>query len=43
MRHGTDYPGCIHDHIHPWTEEEEEEEYTFARYIKSHMETNHEE
>jgi hypothetical protein len=43
MRHGADYPSCIHDHIHPCTEEEEEEEATFARYKTSHMETDHEE
>ena len=42
MRHGVDYPSCIHDCIHPCTEEEEEEA-TFARYRTSHMETNHEE
>jgi hypothetical protein len=44
MRHGADYPSCIHDRIHPCTEEEEEEEEaTFARYKTSHMETDHEE
>jgi hypothetical protein len=40
MRHGADYPSCIHDHIHPCTEEDED---TFARYRTSHMETDHEE
>jgi hypothetical protein len=43
MIHGEDYPSCIHDRIHPCTEEEEEEESTFSRYRTSHMETNHEE
>jgi hypothetical protein len=43
MRHEDDYPSCIHDHIHPCTKEEEEEEATFARYKTSHMETDHEE
>jgi hypothetical protein len=42
MRHGLDYPCCIHDHIHPCIEEEEEEA-TFARYTTSHMKTKHEE
>jgi hypothetical protein len=40
MRHGADYPNCIHDCIHPCTEEEEA---TFARYTTSHMKTKHEE
>jgi hypothetical protein len=43
MRHGAYYPSCIYDHTHPCTEEEEEEEATFARYKTSHMETDHEE
>jgi hypothetical protein len=30
LRHGVDYLSCIHDCIHPCTEEEEEE-VTFAR------------
>jgi hypothetical protein len=42
MRHGANYISCIHDHIHPCTEEEEEEA-TFYRYKTSHMETDHEE
>jgi hypothetical protein len=42
MRHGANYPSCIYDRIHPYTEEEEEEA-TFPRYKTSHMETNHEE
>jgi hypothetical protein len=42
MRHGADYPSCIHDRIHPCTEEEEEEA-TFARYRTSHTETDREE
>jgi hypothetical protein len=25
MKHGEDYPSCIHDHIHPCTKEYEEE------------------
>jgi hypothetical protein len=41
MRHGADYPSCIHDHIHTCTEEEEEEA-TFARKRTYHMETDHE-
>ena len=41
MIHGVDYPSCIHDRIHPCTEEEEEEA-TFARYKTSHMKTDHE-
>jgi hypothetical protein len=41
MRHGADYPSCICDHIHPFTEEEEEA--TFAKYKIYHMETEHEE
>jgi hypothetical protein len=43
MKHGAYYPSCIHDHIHPCTEEEEEEEATFARYRTFDMETDHEE
>ena len=39
MRHGADYPSCIHHHIHTCTEEEEEA--TFARYTTSHMKTKH--
>jgi hypothetical protein len=31
MRHGVDYPSCIHDCIHPCIEEEEEEKDTCAR------------
>jgi hypothetical protein len=42
MRHGAGYPSCIHDRIHPCTEEEEEEA-TFYRYRTSHIETDHEE
>jgi hypothetical protein len=42
MRHGADYPSCIHDRIHPCTEEEEEEA-TFARNTTSHMKIEHEE
>jgi hypothetical protein len=46
MRHGENYASCIHDCIHPCTEEEEEEEeeeeVTFARYKKYHMKTDHE-
>ena len=42
MRHGVDYPSCIHDHIHPCIEEEEEED-NFSIYRTSHMETDHEE
>jgi hypothetical protein len=30
MRHGGDYPSCIHDHMHPFTKEDEEEA-TFER------------
>jgi hypothetical protein len=26
MRHVEDYPSCIHDHIHPCTKEDEEED-----------------
>jgi hypothetical protein len=40
MRHGADYPSCIHDRIHPCTKEEEEA--TFARYKTSHMEIDNE-
>jgi hypothetical protein len=39
MRHGANHPSCIHDSIHPCTEEEA----TFARYRTSHMATDHEE
>jgi hypothetical protein len=39
MIHGVDYPNCVYDHIHPYTKEEEE--FIFARYRTSHMETNH--
>jgi hypothetical protein len=42
MRHGADYPSCIHDHIHPCTKEEDEEA-TFVGYRTSHMEMDHEE
>jgi hypothetical protein len=43
MRHGTNYPSYIHDHIHPCIKkEEEEEEATLARYTTSHMKTEHE-
>jgi hypothetical protein len=38
MRHEADYPSCIHDRIHPCTEEEEEEEATCARYTTYHEE-----
>jgi hypothetical protein len=41
-RHGADYPSCIYDRIHPYTEEEEQET-TFDKYRTSHMETDHEE
>jgi hypothetical protein len=41
MRHGSDYPSCMHDCIHPCTEEEEEEA-NFSRYITYHMEIDHE-
>jgi hypothetical protein len=42
MRHRANYPSCIYDCIHPYTEEEEKEA-TFAKYRASHMETDHEE
>jgi hypothetical protein len=41
MRNGANYTSCIHDRMHPFTEEEEEA--TFSRYKTSHMETDHEE
>ena len=39
MRHGVDYPSCIHDRIHPCIEEEA----TLSRYTTSHMKIEHEE
>ena len=37
MRHGADYPSCIHDRINPCTKEDEEEAI-FLRSRVSHME-----
>jgi hypothetical protein len=41
LRHGANYPSCIHGSIDPCTKEEEEA--TFARHKTSHMETDYEE